>query len=119
MPRIRDTSPQTLRVLQALLHDPQEWRYGYDLSKETGLASGTLYPILMRLSERELLDAQWTPPARPGLPARHTYRLTGEGMRLARERLTARTEAVQAKPATGRLRQAMEAFLTPLSGYAR
>ncbi len=41
-------SPQTLRVFEALLEEPAAWRYGYDLSHETELKSGTLYPILMR-----------------------------------------------------------------------
>jgi PadR family transcriptional regulator, regulatory protein PadR len=35
--------------------------YGYELSRETGLASGTLYPILMRLSEQKLLETDWEP----------------------------------------------------------
>src|SRR5436309_1613293 len=43
-------SPQTLSVLEALLEEPAAWRYGYDLSRETGLKSGTLYPVLMRLA---------------------------------------------------------------------
>ena len=40
-------SPQTLLILEAFLDHPAEWKYGYDLSKATGLKSGTLYPILM------------------------------------------------------------------------
>ena len=89
MPRTPDTSPQTLKVMRALLADPATWRYGYDLSRETGLASGTLYPILMRLTERGLLETRWEPPAREGRPARHTSRLTGEGATVARERVAA------------------------------
>ena len=56
MPRPPHASPQTLRLFAALLAEPARWRYGYDLSRETGLASGTLYPILMRLSAQQLLD---------------------------------------------------------------
>ncbi|GAB3150255.1 hypothetical protein GCM10027290_37590 [Micromonospora sonneratiae] len=89
MPRTPDTSPQTLRVFAALLADPQAWRYGYDLSRETKLASGTLYPILMRLADRDLLETRWEEAAKPGRPPRHTYRLTADGAALARERLGA------------------------------
>lgn len=89
MPRIPHTSPQTLLLFSALLADPSRWRYGYDLSRETGLASGTLYPILMRLSQQKLLDADWQPSDEPGRPPRHTYRLTADGAALARQRLAA------------------------------
>jgi PadR family transcriptional regulator len=90
MPRIPHTSPQTLRLFEALLDDPQRWRYGYDLSKETALASGTLYPILMRLTDQRLLETGWEPSDEPGRPARHIYRLTAEGVTLASQRLAAR-----------------------------
>ncbi|PTT79495.1 PadR family transcriptional regulator, partial [Pseudomonas sp. HMWF010] len=45
MTRPPNISRQTSVVLAALLEQPQAWRYGYDLSKETGLKSGTLYPL--------------------------------------------------------------------------
>ena len=90
MPRIPHTSPQTLQLFQALLDDPQRWRYGYDLSKETALASGTLYPILMRLTDQRLLETAWEPSDEPGRPPRHIYRLTTDGAALAQQRLAAR-----------------------------
>jgi PadR family transcriptional regulator PadR len=90
MPRIPHTSPQTLRLFEALLADPARWRYGYALSKETSLASGTMYPILMRLSEQRLLETTWEPSDEPGRPPRHLYRLTADGAVLARQRLAAR-----------------------------
>jgi DNA-binding PadR family transcriptional regulator len=101
MPRIPDTSPQTLRIFAALLGDPTSWRYGYDLSRETGLASGTLYPILIRLAERELVETRWEPPAQPGRPARHTYRLTADGAALATQRLAAAKPAAKSAPNRG------------------
>jgi PadR family transcriptional regulator PadR len=91
MPRIPHTSPQTLQLFVALLAEPSRWRYGYDLSRETSLASGTLYPILMRLSQQRLLETRWEPPAEPGRPPRHTYRLTADGAALARGRVAAAT----------------------------
>jgi len=63
---------------------PRTWRYGYDLSKDTGLSSGTLYPLLIRLSDQGLLESQWLEPERPGKPPRHAYRLTSTGLALAR-----------------------------------
>jgi DNA-binding PadR family transcriptional regulator len=105
MPRIPHTSPQTLQVFEALLDDPQRWRYGYDLSKETALASGTLYPILMRLTEQRLLETAWEPSDEPGRPPRHIYRLTADGVALTQQRLAARpapsTPAVRTRPAGG------------------
>ena len=88
MPRPSHTSPQTVRLFEALLAEPARWRYGYDLSRETGLASGTLYPILMRLSAQRLLDTDWEASDEPGRPPRHTYRLTTDGIVLAQERVT-------------------------------
>jgi len=77
-------SPQTLQVLDAFLEAPKDWKYGYDISRNTGLKSGTLYPILMRLAERELLETSWE-TVEPGKPPRHLYRLTPNGMGFARE----------------------------------
>jgi DNA-binding PadR family transcriptional regulator len=85
MPRKPNTSRQTRSLLAALLERPQTWRHGYDLAKETGLRSGTLYPLLMRLSEQGLLEQRWDEAERPGLPPRHVYRLTASGLALARE----------------------------------
>lgn len=55
-------SRQTLSVLYGLLESASEWRYGYDLSRETGLHSGTLYPILVRLGDRKWLETRWEVP---------------------------------------------------------
>lgn len=105
MPRIPHTSPQTLQVFEALLDDPQRWRYGYELSKQTSLASGTLYPILMRLTDQRLLETRWEPADEPGRPPRHVYRLTADGAALATQRRAARTTSgaplAQRRPAGG------------------
>ncbi|HUD13316.1 MAG TPA: PadR family transcriptional regulator [Terracidiphilus sp.] len=81
-------SPQTLLVLDAFLVQAEAWKYGYDLSRATGLKSGTLYPILMRLAERELLETQWE-AGEPGKPPRHMYRFTPDGLRFARSSVSA------------------------------
>ena len=89
MPPARSASPQTLAVLGALLDDPATWHHGYELSRRTGLASGTLYPILIRLADQGRLDQRWEPPVRPGRPPRHAYRLTPDGLAWARTAIAA------------------------------
>ena len=69
-------SPQTLAVLAALGGQPSAWQHGYALAQETGLKSGTLYPILIRLADRGLVEACWQDEPVPGRPRRHLYRLT-------------------------------------------
>ncbi|ESQ90261.1 PadR family transcriptional regulator [Asticcacaulis benevestitus] len=88
MARRSNISPQTRTVLSALAAHPQAWRYGYDLSKETGLKSGTLYPLLIRLADQGALETEWRPPQQPGRPPRHAYRLTVDGLALAATRQT-------------------------------
>ena len=83
MTRTRRPSPQTIAVLAALAADPAAWRYGYELGQEVGLKAGSLYPILIRLCDRGLLEAAWEADPQPGRPARHLYRLTGEGLEWA------------------------------------
>jgi len=90
----RRLSPQTLAVLEALNATPGAWRYGLEIAAETGLKSGSLYPILVRLHDRGLLESQWLEPERPGRPARHAYRMTGAGKAALRD------AAAQAVPLT-------------------
>jgi PadR family transcriptional regulator, regulatory protein PadR len=78
--RDRGFSEQTTSVLAALCSRPRAWRHGYDLARETGLKSGTLYPILIRLSDRGLLESCWEDEQPVGRPRRHLYRLTSEGV---------------------------------------
>ena len=89
MPRAPNTSPQTVQVLALLLESPRSWHYGYGISQHTGLRSGTLYPILARLEEMGWLDTTWEESGQPGRPPRHTYRLTSEGAKAARQHLAA------------------------------
>src|ERR1700733_14751598 len=79
MAKPRRPSAQTVAVLRSFAAQPAVWRYGYELGLEVGLKTGSLYPILMRLSDRGLLESSWEndPPA--GRPPRHLYRLTGAG----------------------------------------
>ena len=93
----REFSPQTLLVLAALYEQPSRWQHGYALASQTGLKSGTLYPILIRLSDRGLVEACWQEEPAPGRPRRHLYRLTADGLASAAGAL-----AVPARPTAGR-----------------
>jgi PadR family transcriptional regulator, regulatory protein PadR len=77
-------SAQTLSVLAALEADTASWQHGYLIARETGLRSGTLYPILIRLAERGLVEACWEDEQPAGRPRRHLYRLSSDGLAAAR-----------------------------------
>jgi PadR family transcriptional regulator PadR len=89
-------SPQTLCLLERFIEHPAAWRYGYELSRETGLKSGTLYPILMRLAKFSLLETKWV-ATEDGVPPRHTYRLTPNGVELVRSTFRNSRSALKAR----------------------
>jgi DNA-binding PadR family transcriptional regulator len=91
-------SPQTLQVLSEFLKNPKDWQYGYDISRNTELKSGTLYPILMRMAERGFLETRWE-TAEHGRPQRHMYRLTSGGVQYAREEMPSTARRSQVQPA--------------------
>jgi DNA-binding PadR family transcriptional regulator len=70
-------------VLRALTAQPARWRYGYELGQEIGLKAGSLYPILIRLCDRGLLEASWEADPPLGRPPRHLYRLSDDGLQWA------------------------------------
>ena len=87
MVRTRRPSPQMRLLLERLAAHAPRSQHGYELMKETGLSSGTLYPLLMRMTDQGLVEAEWHPPSQPGRPPRHAYRLTAAGVQLARDLL--------------------------------
>jgi PadR family transcriptional regulator PadR len=101
-------SAQTLSVLAALCEEPSHWRHGYALAEQTGLKSGTLYPILIRLAERGLVEACWQEQPAPGRPRRHLYRLTAGGLASATE-ATASAAGSTARPGARAARSARAA----------
>ena len=96
MTRSRRPSAQTTAVVLALAEEPTAWRYGYQLCQQLDIKPGSLYPILMRLTDRGLLEATWDTDVPAGRPPRHLYRLTGSGRALATE-LAADTAAAAAR----------------------
>jgi PadR family transcriptional regulator, regulatory protein PadR len=83
MTRSRRPSAQTTAIVLALAQEPATWRYGYELCQRLHLKAGSVYPILMRLADRGLLETTWDTDVPAGRPPRHLYRLTGPGRVLA------------------------------------
>jgi len=80
-------SLQTLRVLEAFLENPMEQLSGADVHQRCNIASGTLYPILLRLESAGWFTSQWETidPSSAGRPRRRLYRMTTTGLRRASE----------------------------------
>ena len=78
---------QTLRVLESFLENPRHELSGADLQKLGGLASGTLYPLLLRLESAGWFVSRWEviDPVAAARPRRRLYRLTPGGLARASE----------------------------------
>jgi PadR family transcriptional regulator PadR len=97
MQRHRPPSAQTINVLRALAADPAQWRYGYDLATQVQLKSGSLYPILVRLADRGLLETSWE-QGQGSRPPRHLYRLTSTGREFVATLAASRVEKTAPHP---------------------
>jgi DNA-binding PadR family transcriptional regulator len=81
MPTPRPLSFAAVRVLRAIAGGVP---YGFDIMEATGLPSGTVYPILARLEEQELVRSRWEPAPtarREKRPPRRYYELSAAGRR--------------------------------------
>ncbi len=87
MTRDRKPSKSTCLILNHLIGMTCAKTYGYELMTATGLKSGTLYPILMRLKERGYLASEWGPSETLGRPPRQSYHLTSKGKAYAKRAL--------------------------------
>lgn len=76
----------TQLVLRALLAEPTHEFYGLQICEASGLASGTIHPILARLERIAWLESRWEDidPVKEGRPRRRYYRLTEDGAESAR-----------------------------------
>jgi PadR family transcriptional regulator, regulatory protein PadR len=99
--RSRRPSAQTTAVVLALAEKPTAWRYGYQLCQQLDLKPGSLYPILVRLADRGLLETTWDTDVPAGRPPRHLYRLTGSGSALAAELAAAASAGATATRRSG------------------
>lgn len=84
----RAASPQTLLVLKLFAREPERWRYGYELSGETGIPHGTIYNILLRLGRNGYLEDTWLIDEKGQDRPRHGHRLNTEGIRYAARQLS-------------------------------
>lgn len=89
MSRRPHSSPIASALLGNLLAAAPCWRHGYGLMQELGIKSGSLYPLLMRLSDDGLLESRNEPSPLVGRPGRREYRLSASGVELARARVCA------------------------------
>jgi PadR family transcriptional regulator, regulatory protein PadR len=80
-------SLQTLRVLEVFLDNPNDQLSGAEVHQRCRIASGTLYPILLRLEAAGWFVSQWESidPSSAGRPRRRLYRLTATGLKRASE----------------------------------
>jgi PadR family transcriptional regulator PadR len=100
MPRM---TLQTQAVLAVLL-ERETW--GFDLSKESGLPAGTIYPILQRLTAAGWVTSRWEAAEaaqEEGRPPRRYYTLTTEG----------RARAINALSEAARHRTRLTGLLSP------
>jgi len=77
---------QTLKVLAILLSRAQDEISGAEIARSTKLASGTLYPILMRIEDAGWVESRWEveDPRELGRPRRRLYQITGLGAKKTR-----------------------------------
>jgi PadR family transcriptional regulator, regulatory protein PadR len=70
-----------VEVALAVMSSPNDRLWGYELSRQTGLRSGVLYPILHRMLDEGWLNDGWEKldPAIDKRPPRRYYQLTEEG----------------------------------------
>jgi DNA-binding PadR family transcriptional regulator len=88
-----------LALLEVLLSDPaREW-YGLELIDATAMSSGTLYPLLHRLTADGWLERTRDVQSDAGGTGRRMYKLTGLGARAAAATVAATQRSKLRRPA--------------------
>lgn len=87
----------TKLVLSVLLDAPAKETYGFELSRASGLPSGTIYPILRRLEDEGWLASRWEDISQEqeSRRRRRYYRLTGDGARSARKAIAEQEQGLR------------------------
>ncbi|WP_352671987.1 helix-turn-helix transcriptional regulator [Mesorhizobium sp. M0478] len=82
-------SSASLKVLRLFVEEPRKARSGSEITKEAGISSGSLYPILDRLETAGWFTSRWEEidPSQAGRPRRRYYQITGLGQNKANEAL--------------------------------
>jgi PadR family transcriptional regulator PadR len=78
---------KSLKLLQTFASNPTKEYSGAEVMRATSMASGTIYPILIRFEQEGLLESYWeeVDPKQAGRPRRRLYRVTSRGAQTARE----------------------------------
>ncbi len=92
-------STQALKVFGVLMASPRDELSGAEIGRSAKLASGTLYPILLRFEQAQWLQSRWEDddPHTLGRPRRRFYRVTPLGAKNAKAAFR------ELEPAIGRL----------------
>lgn len=71
-----------VQVAVALMREPSAKHWGYQLSKDSGVRSGVMYPILTRMELQGWISDGWEDPATitDKRPPRRYYEITPEGL---------------------------------------
>jgi PadR family transcriptional regulator, regulatory protein PadR len=87
-PEFRLTIP-ALKVLKLFVGNVRKQRSGADISRETGIGPGTLYPLLARFEQLGFFTSEWeeVDPATVGRPRKRLYKISGAGVKAAQEAL--------------------------------
>lgn len=96
-----------VKAAAALMEQPHEQHWGYDLAPRAGVNSNALYQVLERMYARDWLDDRWEQiDPREKRPPRRYYTITPNGMAhldalLAKAARDPRFAALNLKPRTG------------------
>lgn len=76
---------QALKVLKVFVERPRDKLSGAEISRATGIGSGTLYPLLARFEGVGWLVSEWeaVDPSEVGRPRRRLYAITALGQSTA------------------------------------
>ena len=93
------------KVLAVFLSDVDTARYGADLMEQSGLGSGTIYPILQKLQAAGWVSSEWEQedPTELGRPVRRYYLLTPSGAQQARQCLAELHQSTAPAPVAGKV----------------
>ncbi len=101
MRKTRAPSKAAKLALISLLDAPQGM-YGYEIMQSAGIKPGTLYPMLARLEDQNILVSHWQEASVAGRPPRHIYKLSETGRVLAKSLIDnshlASTPELKSKP---------------------
>ena len=100
--RKRKLSLQALRILNYLFQNPAKEICGADIIKELNIASGSLYPILLRLESQDFDESEWETedPSALKRPRRRLYKITGAGIKAAQDAVAEfNSQTIQIGPA--------------------